>query len=332
MIEKLVVRGSNLFLIYAQYVSGIPTRVDLAYKYRSLTSTTWGSSTDIVTSVNEDEYVFNLSITYDDKIHLVYEKDGELEYRSYDGSWSSATTLDDDIEFSKPKGISSVSNDVYVTWLHDNSDYLRYRQYDAAPLTPANFAGTTYNNHPKLTWSLNNEPDMSGYEIYRLLTSGSGVYELLTTVSSGTSSYVDNGVQLGGSTMGRVFYKIRAKDNHPYYSGYTPVIRYNYSGLNKVTVENQSFEYLLSANYPNPFNPSTQIKYSLAQDADVTLKVYDMLGKEVAELVNETQTAGSYEINFNAENLSSGVYVYRISATNNGRILFTDSKQMILLR
>jgi Secretion system C-terminal sorting domain len=88
----------------------------------------------------------------------------------------------------------------------------------------------------------------------------------------------------------------------------------------------------LQQNFPNPFNPSTQIKYSLAQDVDITLKVYDMLGTEVAELINETQAAGNHTINFNADNLSSGVYIYRITATNNGRILFSDSKQMILLR
>jgi len=56
-----------------------------------------------------------------------------------------------------------------------------------------------------------------------------------------------------------------------------------------------------------------------------------MLGTEVTKLVNETQSAGSYEINFSSEGLSSGVYIYRITATNNGRILFTDSKQIILL-
>jgi len=60
--------------------------------------------------------------------------------------------------------------------------------------------------------------------------------------------------------------------------------------------------------------------------------VYDVLGTEVAKLVNKTQTAGNYTINFNASNLSSGVYIYRITASNNGRILFTDTKQMILLR
>ncbi|MCH8035120.1 MAG: T9SS type A sorting domain-containing protein, partial [Bacteroidetes bacterium] len=105
-----------------------------------------------------------------------------------------------------------------------------------------------------------------------------------------------------------------------------------FSGINKIASRVVLFDFVLKNNHPNPFNPSTQITYSLAQDADVTLKVYDMLGTEVAKLVNETQTVGNHEINFNAENLSSGVYIYRITASNNRRILFTDSKQMILLR
>ena len=132
--------------------------------------------------------------------------------------------------------------------------------------------------------------------------------------------------------MGWVNYRVRSKDISGNYSSYTTGVGFAFSGLNKVGGENRPLEYSLKNNYPNPFNPSTQIKYSLAQDADVTLKVYDMLGTEVAKLVNETQALGSYEISFNAENLSSGVYIYRITASNNGRILFTDSKQMILLR
>ena len=93
------------------------------------------------------------------------------------------------------------------------------------------------------------------------------------------------------------------------------------SGVNKVN----SFE--LSQNYPNPFNPTTMIKYSVAERGNVSLKVYDMLGKEVATLVNTTKDAGSYEVNFDASKLSSGVYVYTINAGS-----FTQSKKMMLLK
>jgi photosystem II stability/assembly factor-like uncharacterized protein len=100
-------------------------------------------------------------------------------------------------------------------------------------------------------------------------------------------------------------------------------------------VEEQDIESNLGfflENYPNPFNFSTKIKYQLSNSGIVTLKVYDILGREVTTLVNEFKSAGSYEINFIGKNLSSGVYIYRLTANNNGRILFVDSKQMILLR
>ncbi len=86
-------------------------------------------------------------------------------------------------------------------------------------------------------------------------------------------------------------------------------------------------DYKLSQNYPNPFNPSTVISYQLPTDGFVTLKVYNLLGSEVATLVNDTQNAGAYNVTFNANNLSSGVYFYKIKSGN-----FSDTKKLILLR
>ena len=83
----------------------------------------------------------------------------------------------------------------------------------------------------------------------------------------------------------------------------------------------------LFQNYPNPFNPTTKINYEIPKRSFVTLKVYDVLGKEVATLVNQDMSAGSYEINFDASELTSGIYFYRISAGS-----FTETKKMILLR
>ncbi|MGE5412444.1 MAG: T9SS type A sorting domain-containing protein [Clostridiales bacterium] len=85
--------------------------------------------------------------------------------------------------------------------------------------------------------------------------------------------------------------------------------------------------YALSQNFPNPFNPSTEIKFSVAKAGFVTLKVYDMLGKEVATLVNENLTAGSYSTKFNASNLTSGIYIYQLNS--NGNVL---SHKMTLLK
>jgi hypothetical protein len=108
-------------------------------------------------------------------------------------------------------------------------------------------------------------------------------------------------------------------------------------------------EYRLEQNYPNPFNPVTKISYQIPTPMNpsqrgtlVTLKVYDILGKEVATLVNEEQTAGNYEVNFDASNLPSGVYLYQLRAMPNGRQAsdpststgqgFVDTKKMILIK
>jgi alpha-tubulin suppressor-like RCC1 family protein len=86
-------------------------------------------------------------------------------------------------------------------------------------------------------------------------------------------------------------------------------------------------EYSLEQNYPNPFNPNTIIKYSIPEEGYIRLVVYDLLGKEVSVLVNGLHKAGSYEVQFQAGNLTSGVYIYRIEATN-----YTASKKLMLMK
>ncbi len=86
-------------------------------------------------------------------------------------------------------------------------------------------------------------------------------------------------------------------------------------------------KYLLSQNYPNPFNPSTKIKYEIKSSCAVTLKVFDLMGREIETLVNEKQSPGVYEAEFNGEFLSSGVYYYKIKAGS-----FNETKKMILIK
>jgi len=85
--------------------------------------------------------------------------------------------------------------------------------------------------------------------------------------------------------------------------------------------------YKLDQNYPNPFNPATVINFTIPKAGNVTLKVYNTLGQEVATLVNEYKNASNYQVDFNASNLASGVYIYTIKAGD-----FAQSKKMILIK
>ncbi|MCX6162470.1 MAG: T9SS type A sorting domain-containing protein, partial [Ignavibacteriae bacterium] len=85
--------------------------------------------------------------------------------------------------------------------------------------------------------------------------------------------------------------------------------------------------YSLSQNYPNPFNPVTKINFALPKSGLVTLKVYDVLGKEITTLVNEVKNVGAYTVDFNGSNLSSGVYFYKLSSGD-----FTSIKRMMLIK
>ena len=105
----------------------------------------------------------------------------------------------------------------------------------------------------------------------------------------------------------------------PYYS--------KLSSMGVTNSKNAPRDFYISQNYPNPFNPTTIINYSVPTRTFVSLKVFDILGREIKTLVNEEKSAGNYSVNFNGVNLSSGVYFYSISAGN-----FTQVKKLILLK
>jgi hypothetical protein len=101
-------------------------------------------------------------------------------------------------------------------------------------------------------------------------------------------------------------------------------------GTRITEVENEKetpSSFYLEQNYPNPFNPSTVISYQLPVSSDITIKVFDVLGNEIATLVNEFKAAGKYEVAFNSERLVSGVYFYQFKAGN-----YINTKKMILLK
>jgi hypothetical protein len=102
---------------------------------------------------------------------------------------------------------------------------------------------------------------------------------------------------------------------------------YEYDGLLDVQEELQPSAYKIEQNYPNPFNPSTTISYFIPTSSFVILKVYDILGNEIRSLVNEEKTPGNYQLEFNAANLPTGIYFYRLQAGS-----FIETRKMVLMK
>ncbi|HOI29973.1 MAG TPA: fibronectin type III domain-containing protein [Melioribacteraceae bacterium] len=132
----------------------------------------------------------------------------------------------------------------------------------------------------------------------------------------------------------KYYWRVYSKNNTGSQSVYSAVGSFNTGGLTSVEPEHQVIpaNFILEQNYPNPFNPSTRINYAIPNDNFVTVKVYDMLGREVNTLVNEYRNAGSYSAVWNGEDSSgqkvaSGTYVYRITAGS-----FVATKKMVLLK
>ena len=179
-------------------------------------------------------------------------------------------------------------------------------------------------NEITLNWNVDRiiHNDLMGFKIYRHNNSGFVPAEtnLMTTLINQHSSFTDNSVQAGQN----YFYMIEAVDDAGN-SGWTTELSTSITSIKNEAVLPTVFA--LEQNYPNPFNPSTMISYSIPQNSFVTLKVYDIIGNEITTLVNETRSAGKYEVRFDASELSNGVYFYTVNTDN-----FTSTKKMLLMK
>jgi hypothetical protein len=172
-----------------------------------------------------------------------------------------------------------------------------------------------------LNWQTATEVNNRGFEVQRRSGEEFVVIGFVEGNGSSTEEHSYNFIDKNIST-GKQVYRLKQID----FDG-----AFEYSSEVEVEITSPK-EYVLEQNYPNPFNPSTRINYSLASDAKVTLKVYDVLGQEVATLLNKVIDAGKYEITFNASNLNSGVYFYTIEARGVDGTHFISTRKMILTK
>ncbi len=194
------------------------------------------------------------------------------------------------------------------------------------PVELISFTGIYNLGSVKLNWQTATEVNNYGFEIERK-KSNNGNWENIGFVSGHgnsnspkTYSFVDG--DLNGSE--KLFYRLKQIDIDG---------KFEYSNVVEVVIV--IGDYKLSQNYPNPFNPSTKIDYTIPETADVIVEVYSITGELVTQLVNLRQNAGNYSVEFNAignSNLSSGMYIYRISAKGVSGNIFIQAKKMLLLK
>lgn len=173
-------------------------------------------------------------------------------------------------------------------------------------------------NEITLTWTVSTA-SVDGYVVERKSSTDSS-FAVIDSLTGNVSTVIDNTVQNGKSYTYRV--KAFAQGIE---SDYTSEATLSVTGI--VSKGGTPTEYSISQNYPNPFNPSAKIKFALTKTALTSIVVYDILGREIRTLVNKELGSGYYEVNFDASNLSSGIYFYRIQSG-----AFTQTKKMILMK
>ncbi|MFH1043332.1 MAG: T9SS type A sorting domain-containing protein [bacterium] len=210
---------------------------------------------------------------------------------------------------------------------------------NSVPSRPQNLDVSCVNNNAYLTWDASKEPDVIGtptqrgiYKIYRALAVVPNIPTTYTYVGYVTHPivvYTDNYYYLTPlSGNHKVFYKVSAVDITGLESTKSEMdsARLNME-LQKGNGDVGKLSYQLLNNYPNPFNPSTTITFEIPKDNHVELSIYDILGREVEKLVSEFKQAGRYTVSFNGDNLTSGLYFYKLKAGD-----YSATKKMMLLK
>lgn len=178
-------------------------------------------------------------------------------------------------------------------------------EYDKPlPVELSSFTSAVDNGNVILTWETSAELNNSGFDVERRTD---GIWSKVGFVkginASSDYTFVDKNLKAG--SYGYRLKQIDFNGNFEYFNL-----------LNNVSVGIPD-KFYISQNYPNPFNPNTKIDFALPYSANVSMKVYDMRGREVATIVNEFKTAGYYSVDFNASNIASGIYYYKITTGTN---------------
>lgn len=211
---------------------------------------------------------------------------------------------------------------------------------DASPSMPQDLRISVVNqggdNHPKLDWAAMQEPDViTGGKVFihsraKIGTGSWGSWVLRDSVAGTVASWIDYGITTAGGGPDSLQYKIQARDTQSKFSVFSDVVSirwFQQGNKARFVLSETPATYALTQNHPNPFNPETIIRYGVAWPTHVSLRIFDVLGREVMALVNEEQSAGWYEVPLDASVLPSGLYFYRLQTPQ-----YTATRKMLLIK
>jgi hypothetical protein len=249
-----------------------------------------------------------VSTRHMDEITKIDRTTGNVIWR-WGGKNNQFTFINDTIGFSHQHSINRIDNGNFT--IFDNGNF------HAPPFSRAvEYKLDEQAKTATLVWQFRHTPDVYANSMGSVERLPNGN----TFIGWGASNLAATEVRPDGSSV----YEIQFPDNFFSYRA----LKYAWNNVTSISTPPQvPTAYSLDQNYPNPFNPSTNIKFSLPEVQFVSLKVYDILGKEITSLMNKTLLAGTYTVQWNANNTPSGVYFYRLTAG-----AYTMTKKLILLR
>lgn len=219
-------------------------------------------------------------------------------------------------------------NDAGHRFIYDKTVAAKVLESLAIPVELSALSISQSGSKVSLNWATATETNNKGFEIQRKLVVKNNAEDFKTigfVSGKGTTAdkqYYSFSDDVKNVNADKIIYRLKQLD-------FDGTFSYSSEVFGSSTVVG-SFE--LSQNYPNPFNPATLIQYSIPSASRVELRIYDALGREVKTLVSGMQDAGTYKVSFDASNLASGLYTYRITASGSSNEVFMQSKKMMLIK
>lgn len=288
------------------------TTIDLGAPGTSILSTYTGSTYNTLTGTSMATPMVAGAIA------LMFAASDSSHMLQYKNDPSTGAIMFRDILFDAVDSIAALQG---ITVTGGRLNVFNAAQLISSPVVPVELVSFTVipsSNGFLLEWKTATETNNFGFDVEKLKESNLNWEKIAFIAGHGTTtetknySFIDD--ELSG---GKYFFRLKQID----YNG-----AFSYSGIVEADASVPG-EFSLEQNYPNPFNPVTKIKFSIPESSIVNLKVYDVIGNEVATLIHEQKDAGFYEVEFNAEKLGSGVYFYTLKAGSR-----VASKKMILIK